>query len=139
MHQSNIKWVGKLILQSSSVITPSRVKLSVKLSLLSLSSFHSPTSLSFSACLRKHIQYTDTSTQADTDTSVHRLHCPTQASFIPWSGKQLEHRRCSTWVGSEWAFEKDFFFFVVVVVLTLLIHKHFQDLERVTCCEISFL
>lgn len=122
----NINHMGQSV-----VIIPSRVKLSS----LSLSHFYSPPSPHFSASLCKHIQYTDTSTWADTGTSVPRLHCPTQASFIPWSGKQLEHCRCSTWVGSEGPFGKDFFF----VVFTLLIHKHFQVLERVKCCETALL
>lgn len=101
---------------------------SVKLSSFSLAPFPQPPppSLHFSARLHKHIQCTDTSTRAHTGTSVSRLHCPTQASFIPWSGKQLEHRRCSTWVGSEGPFGEDFF----GLVFTVLIPKHFQDRGR---------
>lgn len=102
-HTQELRWL--LIIQYSVVITPQRVKLSS----FSLSRFHRRPSPHFSARLHKHIQCTDTSTRADTGTSVPRLQCPTQASFIPWSGKQLEHRRCSTWVGSEGPFGEYFF------------------------------
>lgn len=70
-----------------------------------------PPSLHFSVHLCKHILYTDTPTRVDTGTSVPRLPCPTQASFIPWSGKQLVHCRCSTWVGSRRPFGKRTFRF----------------------------
>lgn len=75
--------------------------------LLSLSSL-SPPPPTFSAFPHKHIQYTDTTTQADTGTSVLMFHYVTQASFIGWPGKRLHHCRCSAWVGAETPFSWPF-------------------------------
>lgn len=73
-----------------------------------LSSLSPPPPPTFSAFPHKHIQYTDTTTQADTGTSVLMFHYVTQASFIGWPGKRLHHCRCSAWVGAETPFSWPF-------------------------------
>lgn len=106
------------------------------------SSLPRPPFIHFSGLLNKHDQDTHTQTHTDTHTgtSVPRLHCPTQASFMPWSGKQLEHRRCSTWAGSERPRQDQFFlcccFFPSLLYshpllsTNVLIHTHMSQGER---------